>query len=437
MTKVTFLGGCHTVGASAVLVEQAGARVVMDYGTAFNGARRVPLPIATRNLTSVLSHAHLDHSGSLPLIAGSQNHNVPLYTTPLTKKLVQLLLADMLKIGGDKLAFEGAEVKTLLQNTETIGYKEAVQIHPKIRFTLHDAGHIPGSASILIETEANGGGAARILYTGDLNTRDSKLVRGAPDPRSLGELDMVIVESTYALEQHPAREKTEQAFIDITRRTLEAGGTVLVPAFAVGRSQEILTVIETYRHRGLDYPIFVDGMARKVTKIMQDSAKSFNGGQELIDASKHTNYIRNDADRKAAIQEPSIIIAPAGMLKGGSAQWYLREIADDSRSSVLLVGKQLPGTPGAELLEHQRITLKSRKGTSTTLAVKAKVESFNFSCHVDRSDVLNFLNRVQGNPMILTMHGQAEACENLAETLRNRFGYDAKAATCGETLTVR
>jgi predicted metal-dependent RNase len=125
------------------------------------------------------------------------------------------------------------------------------------------------------------------------------------------------------------------------------------------------------------------------------------------------------------------------MLKGGAAQGYLREIADDSRSSVLLVGKQLPGTPGAELLDHQRITLNSRKGAATTLTVKAKVESFNFSCHVDRSDVLNFLKGVQGNPTILTMHGQAEACENLAETLRTRFGYDAQAATCGETLKVQ
>jgi putative mRNA 3-end processing factor len=357
-----------------------------------------------------------------------------MYTTLITKKLVQLLLADMLRIGSDRLAFEKSEVKTLLRNTKTIDYLEPVQVHPKMQITLHDAGHIPGSASILVETEANGGGAARILYTGDLNTRDSRLVKGAPDPKGLGELDMVIVESTYALEQHPSREKTEEAFIDMARRSLETGGTVLVPAFAVGRSQEIITVLEKHRHRGLDYPIFVDGMARKVTRIMQQDAKLFTGGQGLIEASRHTNFIRNNSDRKAATQEPSIIIAPAGMLKGGAAQRYLQEIANDSRSSVLLVGKQLPGTPGAELLEHKRITLNPYNGDSITLKVKAKVNSFNFSCHVDRSDVLNFLKRVRGSPRILTMHGQAAACENLAETLRNRFDYDAQAATCGETI---
>jgi putative mRNA 3-end processing factor len=360
-----------------------------------------------------------------------------MHTTPLTKKLVQLLLEDMLRIGKDTLAFEGTEVKTLLKNTETIGYKEPVQVHPKMQVTLHDAGHIPGSASILVETEANGGGAARILYTGDLNTRDSKLVKGAPDPRNLGELDMVIVESTYALEHHPSRKKTEEAFINTTRRSLEAGGTVLVPAFAVGRSQEIMAVLGKHRHRGLDYPIFVDGMARKVTRIMEKDAKSFGGGSGLIEAAKRMRFIRNNSDRKAATQEPSIIIAPAGMLRGGAAQRYLREIADDSRSSVLLVGKQLPGTPGAELLDHNRITLNPRNEKATTLKVTAKVDSFNFSCHVDRADVLNFLKQIQGNPRILTMHGKAEACENLAETLRNRFGYDAKAAKYGQSIQVK
>ncbi|MFX0168004.1 MAG: MBL fold metallo-hydrolase [Candidatus Hodarchaeota archaeon] len=437
MTKVTFLGGCHTVGASSVLVEHAGARVVMDYGTAFNGTRRVPLPIATHNLTSVLSHAHLDHSGSLPLIAGSQTHSVPMYSTTLTKKLVQLLLADMLRIGGNALAFEKPEVQNLLQNTETVGYEKPIQVHPKMRVTLLDAGHIPGSASILVETEANGGGAARILYTGDLNTRNTQLVNGAANPRRLGELDLVIIESTYALEHHPSRKETEKTFIEATRTTLEEGGTVLVPAFAVGRSQEIMMVINRYRHRGLNYPIFVDGMARKVTRVMLENTKGFSGGNGLTKVAEQAVFIRNESDREAATQEPAIIIAPAGMLKGGSAQHYLQRIAADARSSVFLVGKQLPGTPGAELLENQRITLNSGKKKPVTLKVKAKVNSFNFSCHVDRTDILNFVKRVQGNPKILTMHGQRAACENLAKTLRTRFGYDAIAATCGEMLKLQ
>ncbi len=434
MTKVTFLGGCHQVGASAVLVEHAGARVVMDYGTAFNGTQRVPLPTSTRNLTSVLSHAHLDHSGSLPLITGSQNHKVPMYATALTKELVRLLLMDMLRIGGEKLAFERTEVQTLLRNTQTLKFGEPIQVHPKVRLTLHDAGHIPGSASILVETEANSGGAARILYSGDLNTTDTRLVKGARSLRKLGNLDLVIIESTYAREEHPSRQEVEDTFIETARSTLESGGTVLVPSFAVGRAQEILTVLDQHRHRGLDYPIFIDGMARKVTRIMQQHSKSFSGGSMVTKAASQASFIRKKADRKTALDEPAIIIAPAGMLKGGTAQIYLENIASDSRSSVLLVGKQLPGTPGAELLETGRITLGGYYGTPKTLQVKAKVDTFDFSCHVGRQEVLNYLKQAQGSPRILTMHGEPASCENLAQTLRERFGFDAQAATWGQSI---
>ena len=435
MTKVTFLGGCRQVGASAVLVEQAGARIVMDYGTAFNGTQRVPLPISTRNLTSVLSHAHLDHSGSLPLITGSQTHRVPMYATQLTKELVKLLLMDMLRINGESLAFERKEVQTLIENTQTINYGQPIQVHPKINLTLLDAGHIPGSASILVETKANGGGPARILYTGDLNTTDTRLVNGAHSLRRLGDLDLIIVESTYAREDHPSRPTVEKTFVEASRATLETGGTVLVPSFAVGRAQEILTVLDQHRHLGIDYPIYIDGMARKVTRIMQQHSKAFTGGSSLRKAAEKVRFIRNNSDRKAALEEPAIIVAPAGMLKGGTAQIYLQNIADDPRSSVLLVGKQLQGTPGAQLLEHGEITLRANHRDPTTHQVKARVEAFDFSCHVGRQEVLEYLKQAQGNPTILTMHGEAASCETLAHNLRNRFGFTAHAATSGQTIT--
>ncbi|MFW9831836.1 MAG: MBL fold metallo-hydrolase [Candidatus Thorarchaeota archaeon] len=407
----------------------------MDYGTAFNGTQRVPLPTSTRNLISVLSHAHLDHSGSLPLISGSQTQRVPVYSTPLTKELVRLLLADMLRIGKDSLAFERTEVQTLLQNTQTIPYGEPQQVHPKTQFSLYDAGHIPGSASILIETEANGGAGARIFYTGDLNTTNTRLVKGAQSLRNLGELDLVIIESTYARENHPSRQEVELDFVNTARTTLEKGGTVLVPSFAVGRSQEILSVIRKYRHHGLDFPIFIDGMARKVTHIMQHHAQSFSGGPELNKATHLATFIRHDKDRKMAIDEPAIIIAPAGMLKGGASQGYLRNIASDTRSSVLLVGKQLPGSPGAELVEQGIITLPSPKTPPKPLRVKAHIASFDFSCHVGRREVLRYLKEVKGNPKILTVHGEAASCENLAQTLRSRFGFDASVAMTGQTIT--
>jgi putative mRNA 3-end processing factor len=175
-------------------------------------------------------------------------------------------------------------------------------------------------------------------------------------------------------------------------------------------------------------------MARKVTRIMQQHSKAFTGGSKVRKAAQQATFIRNQADRKRALDEPAIIIAPAGMLKGGTAQIYLKDIASDSRSSVLLVGKQLPGTPGADLIETGRITLGANYGEPTVHTVKAKVKSFDFSCHVGRHEVLDYLKQAKGNPRILTMHGEPASCENLAQTLQTRFGFDAQAATCGESI---
>ncbi|MFX1474086.1 MAG: MBL fold metallo-hydrolase [Promethearchaeota archaeon] len=436
MTKVRFLGGCQQVGASAVLVEHQDARVLMDYGVAFKGEHRTPLPTSTRNLTAVLSHAHLDHSGSLPLLAGSHTQPIPVYTTALTRALTRLLLKDMLRIGGETLPFEQQEVAQILSNTRALSYNQRQQISNKVFVTLRDAGHIPGSASILVEIEGNGTGPARIFYTGDLNTRNSQLVQGAPSLREIGELDLVIVESTYALTEHPKREDVEQTFIEAVLDTLESKGTVLIPAFAVGRAQEVLSVLHKHRSLSTDYPIYIDGMAKAVTKVMQRYAHSFTGGTQLQQAVEYVSFVRNAADRRQALREPAIIIAPAGMLKGGSALNYLRAIADDKRSSVLLVGKQLAGTPGAELLETGSLLIHSKDGASQRLHVQSEVKAFNFSCHIDRGEALAFLHRVKGNPKIVTMHGEADACNYLAETLQEKFGFNAEAATKGQSFTL-
>jgi putative mRNA 3-end processing factor len=340
----------------------------------------------------------------------------------------------MLRIGGANLPFEQQEVTQVLKNTHALPYGQKQKVNDKVWVTLHDAGHIPGSASILVEIEGNGTGPARILYTGDLNTRNSQLVQGAASLREMGELDLVIVESTYALSTHPRREDVEQNFIETVRDNLENKGTVLIPAFAVGRSQEVLSVLHKHHSFGVEYPIYIDGMAKAVTKIMQRHAHSFTGGTQLQQAAERVSFIRNASDRRRALEEPAIIIAPAGMLKGGSALSYLRAIADDKRNSVLLVGKQLAGTPGADLLETGSLLVHSKEGVGQRLHVRAKVKAFNFSCHVDRGEVLEYLRYVKGNPRILTMHGDISACNNLAETLRSEYGFNAEAPARGQSL---
>ncbi len=410
--------------------------MLLDYGIAFNGDRHFPLPTSTRNLSVALSHAHLDHSGSLPIIAGSHGDTVPVYTTELTRALMRLLLEDMLRINGSNLAFEKREVQQLLKNTQNLTYGQTKHVNPKVKITLHDAGHIPGSASILVETGRNGSEPARILYTGDMNTNDTQLTKGARDIRNYGELDLVITESTYALHEHPPREKVEKHFTESVRNALEINGTVLVPSFAVGRAQEVLSVLTKYRNQGLDYPIYLDGMARAVTKVMIHHAKSFPSSTLLKEAMEQVTFVRTEKDRRQAIEEPSIIIAPAGMLKGGSSQRYVKAIANDARSSIFLVGKQLPGTPGAELLDTGYLPIHSGDESGRAIHVKANVESFDFSCHVGRSQLLEYLHPVKGNPTILTMHGDSKSCQYLASTLQTEYGFNATSPTEGQIFTL-
>jgi len=437
MTHVTFLGGCQRVGASAVLVEQGSARLLIDYGVAFRGSPRVPLPTSTRNLAVVLSHAHLDHSGGLPLIAGSSGSSrVPVHMTPLTRRLLRILLEDMMRIGGGDLAFESLEVKRLLRYARPLNYGRPLQVNGKIQVTLRDAGHIPGSASVLVDVAANGGPTTRILYTGDLNTTDTRLVRGAPSPSDLEDLDLVIVESTYALEEHPPRAEVEQDFVESVRSVLENGGTALIPAFAVGRAQEVLCVLHHHRHHNLDYPIFLDGMARAVTATLLRASRSFPGGPLLERSLEQVTLVRRESDRRRALEEPAIIVAPAGMLKGGAATRYLRAIAKDKRSGIFLVGKQLPGTPGATLLEERTIPKHPGDPRAGLIKVKASVQAFDFSCHAGRSQLLRFLRQIPGNPTILTMHGEPKACQSLAATLRRKYGFDASAASNGQTIAL-
>jgi putative mRNA 3-end processing factor len=435
MTKVQFLGGAQQVGASAVLVKHSKMQLLLDYGIAFNGRRRFPLPTSTKKLTTILSHAHLDHSGGLPLLTGSYGHNVPIYMTQVTRQLLKILLSDMLRISSETLPFEKQEVSKLFQNIKTIKLGQSISIDNQIQVSLYNAGHIPGSASILVEILPNGTSGTRILYTGDFNTTDTQLLRGAPGLKNLGDLDLIIVESTYALHNHPPRTTIEKKFVEMLRTIVERGGTALVPSFAVGRAQELLCIIEKYRTRNFRPQIYLDGMARRVTKTLLHESEHFSGGKLLTRSQDHITMIQKQKDRKRALEEPSVIISPAGMLKGGAAPRYLRALAEDTRSGIILVGKQLPGTPGSTLVETSQFPQQLDIPTNQMFPVKAQIESFDFSGHVGRSQLLEYLKNAQGNPTIMTMHGDGPSCQSLADTLKAKFGFTAQPAILGQTLS--
>jgi putative mRNA 3-end processing factor len=417
LTDLHFLGGCKTIGSSAYLVEEKDTSVLCDFGASFNGNPTFPQLTRPANLLVALSHAHLDHSGGLPLLFASGS--APVYMTAITRDLIKLLLKDMIRLSHYFLPFEKEELNRLIRRTRIINYREPIALKGDITVTFHDAGHIPGSAAIQVETPNHD-----ILYTGDINTIDTQMLKAARIPKN--NTDTLILESTYALTAHDERKTIEETFVNTAEEIIENGGTVLVPAFAVARAQEILCILTKHK---ANFPIFMDGMARDASRIFLRHPRFFRNYELLKRALSNAQWIRSRRQREGITKNPGLIVAPAGMLKGGTAARYLGEIMHDPRNGVLLVGFQIPGTPGRDLLENG-----SYDDGSGLKRVKARYHLFDFSSHAGQNQLLELSSSFPNLERLYTVHGEAEACEYLAKILHKQNGINAHAAETGQRV---
>jgi len=308
----------------------------------------------------------------------------------------------------------------MMKNCIHLDYRKKQTIGD-VSFQLLDAGHIPGSAQILVEADEK-----RLLYTGDYNTVDTRLLRGAD--REYGRLDALITESTYADEEHTDRVILEKEFVESVSEVVENGGTVLVPAFSVGRSQEIACILAAHH---LEYPITIDGMARKVNRILMNHTTYLGHPRLFMDAMHTATWVEGWRDRRKAPQRPGVIISPAGMLKGGPAAYYIQKLGKKSSNAVFLVSYQIPGTPGRELVKKGRCVIdgKMRK-------IKAKVAHFDFSSHCGASQLQETVKRVEGNPTVYVVHGAEGNCERFAGWIRKETGLKAVAPRSGDVYTI-
>ncbi|MEM0079402.1 MAG: MBL fold metallo-hydrolase [Nitrososphaerota archaeon] len=381
---------------------------MLDYGVKPEEPEPLfPSHIAPRDVDAViLTHPHLDHIGATPIFMLSNNLDV--YATEMAYRVGDILLRDFIKLSGYYLPYEVLEVKELLKKGKRVAYGETVRIKD-VEITFIDAGHIPGSAQILVN------GDKTLLYTGDFSTIKTRLLRGAePGPR---DVDVVVIESTYALEDHPERRSLEREFVSRVRETVENGGRVLVPAFSVARAQEIMCVLEAYNFRE---PVYIDGMAIKVLDIYLEMEEYVHGKQLLYQAAKHVTKVTSRKKRTQALSTPSVIISPAGMLKGGPAVVYARELAEDERSAIFLVSFQLPDTPGAILLNEKRLV-----ANGLDMKVKAQVDQFRFSSHSGRTQLHEYLKRFNAGTKVFTIHGEPASTEELARYCRSELNLDA------------
>jgi len=416
---VQFLGATREVGRSAIAVMTGKTKVLLDYGVMMDHEPGFPVHIPPKEVDGVvMTHGHLDHSGAVPIFHIQEQK--PVFGTRLTFELAQLLISDFIHLSGYYLPFEYLELRSMMRNSVSLTYREKRAVGD-IQLQLLDAGHLPGSAQALIEADGK-----RLVYTGDYNSIDTRLLKAADE--DYGAIDAFIVESTYANEDHPERGALEKEFVEKIVEVVEDGGTVLIPAFSVGRSQEIACVLAAYH---FEYPITIDGMTRETNRILMNYQMFLREPRLFSDAVRMGDNVEGWRDRRNVLNKPGAIISPAGMLKGGPAAFYVQKLGKKHRNAVFLVSYQIPGTPGHELLEKGHCVIDGRMQQ-----IKARVERFDFSSHVGATELKASVSKLEGNPKVYVMHGAEGNCERFAKWVKEETGFEAIAPRSGDTFAI-
>lgn len=418
--SIKILGGGKEIGRSAIEVSNDNSCVILDYGVNFdsNDNPNFPLQESPKKIKGfIVSHSHLDHIGALPIYQIS--HDMMVYGTKITKDIGELILKDFLKLSGSKIPYEWVEVRKALDHFRTLNYKEEIDIG-EFKIRLHDAGHIPGSAIVKVTI-----GNDVIGYTGDINTIETKLSAPA-DLSSLNDVKALVIEATYGKFKHPPRPQVENEFYEAVREVVESGGTVLVPAFSLARSQEILSVL---MEKGFDYPVSYDGMVREVMEIMIKNKEYINKAELLTKVYDNYRYVRGWEDRHKIWKEAGVIVASAGMLKGGPALYYLKKMADNPKNAIFLVSYQGENTPGRKLIEDGRIE-------SNSSYVKARVQLFDFSSHAGKDQLLEIVKSAKSVEKVIIVHSGPDSAEAFAKYVKENTGVESIVAENGMEIAL-
>jgi len=413
------LGATREVGRSALAVMTDKTKLLLDYGVMVDHEPGFPVHVPPKEVDGVvMTHGHLDHSGAVPIFHIQERK--PVFGTRLTLELAQLLISDFIHLSGYYLPFEYLELRSMMRNAVPLEYREK-RVIGDINLQLLDAGHLPGSAQVLVETDGK-----RLVYTSDFNSINTRLLKAAD--RDYGPIDAFVVESTYANEDHPERTALEREFVEKILDVVENGGTVLVPAFSVGRSQEIACVLAAYH---FEYSVTIDGMTREANRVLMNYTTFLREPRLFMDAVHSGDAVEGWRDRRLALNKPGVILTPAGMLKGGPAAFYVQKLGKKHRNAVFLVSYQIPGTPGHELLEKGHCVIDGRMRK-----IKARVERFDFSSHAGASELRETVGKLEGNPKVYVIHGAEGNCERFAKWIKEETGLDAVAPTSGDVIKV-
>jgi Cft2 family RNA processing exonuclease len=443
---VTPLGAARGIGASCFRVQIGPYEIVMDAGTRPKGSDPLPaFELLERPNLILITHAHLDHIGALPIFH-RDFPDVPMICTHGTREIAHVMLTDGLKVQTAKQR-EGNEDfgqvfsaddldRTLFQlQTQPVGVDFSPLPGLTVRF-IH-AGHIVGAACIYMEY-----GNRSILYTGDYNTTSSRTAEGLK-LADLPQADVLITESTYGSDTHPSRRTQESDLIKAIVEVVAAGGNVLIPAFALGRAQEIILAIRTSAlFHSVNVPVYIDGLVREVTDLFQTqlellpaAVQNFAKTQSPFFSEKSSPRIisiSSPKERPLAIAHPSVIIASSGMLTGGASIGYAKTLLERENAAVFISGYTDEESPGRFLQSLEPGAEIELDGTALT--VRAKIQRFNLSAHADRVGITQVIHRVNPQHLIL-IHGSQSALHELSRAGDLRDKYWIHIPEVGDTIT--
>lgn len=406
------------MGGSQFEVACSEARLLLDSGTGKNGKDSAPPRQPKGNVDAIaLSHCHIDHSGLVP--AHYKHRPAPLYATAPTLPLCSILWEDSLKIALQEKKtppISQKEIRLAEKHFTPLPYGEECELYDGTTVSLHDAGHITGSAQVLVRSKNSS-----LLYSGDFNLAESRLHSPAVIPKGV---DALIVESTYANRDHPPRKETEKLFVLAVEEALE-DGNVLIPAFAVDRTQEMLCVLHAHR---VEAKLFVDGMGIKTSAVAGEYPSYFRDYNLLASALRRTSFVESGSERKRISEgRGKVIIATAGMLDGGPALSYLQRLNSQGNGAVFLTGFQAADTNGRRLVERSEVVDRGKR-----VKVSLPVRAFDFSAHSGRSELFEYVRRVQPEK-VFCVHGDEGSCGLFARELREE-GFDAQAPELGQEV---
>lgn len=450
--RISFLGASRQVGRSCFLLQTEESKILIDCGINVAARDEDQYPylaeIKMEDLDAVvLSHAHLDHCGLIPLLF-KYGYKGPIYCTEPTRDIAALLCLDLISIGqkeAKSALYSSSDIKEMVKHTICLDYEEVTDVTPDVRLTFYNAGHNLGSSLCHFHI---GEGQHNFVYTGDMNYELSNLL--APSNTKFPRLETLMIEGTYGSKEDvlSTRKESEDYLLNIIKTTVERGGKVLLPVLGVGRSQEVMVIIERAIREGLipKLPVYIQGMVWDVTAIHTAYPDFFNNRVRQAIFHKNENPFLSDVFKEVGSQKemkqvleetgPCIIFATSGMLTGGASVEYFKEMADNPKHSMVLTSYQGEGSLGRRLQQGEREILFNEGNKQIPVQVKMDLYSIHgFSGHSDRTQLMNYISRVMPRPKkVIVIHGEASKVLDLASSIHKAYKIETIAPKNLETL---